>query len=285
MKIFLLGGNRYVGKSLLKLLKKKDNENIVYSLSRNKNIDNIQNHFLGDRQNIDNLEYIFKDIRPDILIDMICYSRNDLQGILHLKDKGFLKSLKHYIVISSFFVYKYFSLNLYKEEKINKELLNSSINDTYTKNKIEMETLLAKSELFQKSTIVRLPFIFSNDDYTKRFQYFCKLAASKPEDFFDNNFSFSMISKNSAVFGIYELIKNNLPKGCVDLANTGCLNQRKMSQLIKKIAINKSIKDSFNIHIPYLVEKNLCISTNKVKVKKALQDEVVLEASKIFKNY
>ena len=57
-----------------------------------------------------------------------------------------------------------------------------------------------------------------------------------------------------------------------------------MSQLIKKIAINKSIKDSFNIHIPYLVEKNLCISTNKVKVK-ALQDEVVLEASKIFKNY
>ena len=175
MKIFLLGGNRYVGKSLLKLLKKKDNENIVYSLSRNKNIDNIQNHFLGDRQNIDNLEYIFKDIRPDVLIDMICYSRNDLQGILHLKDKGFLKSLKHYIVISSFFVYKYFSLNLYKEEKINKELLNSSINDTYTKNKIEMETLLAQSELFQKSTIVRLPFIFSNDDYTKRFQYFCKL--------------------------------------------------------------------------------------------------------------
>ena len=144
---------------------------------------------------------------------MICYSRNDL-GILHLKDKGFLKSLKHYIVISSFFVYKYFSLNLYKKKKkINKELLNSSINDTYTKIKLRWKHYWHSQNFFQKSTIVRLPFIFSNDDYTKRFQYFCKLAASKPEDFFDNNFSFSMISKNSAVFGIYELIKNNLPKG------------------------------------------------------------------------
>tara|TARA_Y100001968_G_C19446380_1_gene765612 strand:+ start:594 stop:1466 length:873 start_codon:yes stop_codon:yes gene_type:complete len=281
MKVFILGGNRYVGLKLLKLMQEKSEIDDVFTLSRTKNFYNFKNHFLGNRQDTRLLESLLCKYRPDILIDMICFSKNDIQSILDLKSKGALDSIKHYIVISSFFVYNYFPYKQFKEKKLSIKYLKSPIKEPYTMQKVEMETTLMQSDFFEFSSIVRFPFIFSSDDYTQRFQSFCEQAFSKTKVYFDNNFRFSMISKNSAALGLYELITKKMPQGYVDLANEGCLTQKQIYENISDLGSYKKIITSLDNNI-YNVKKDLCISTNKISIRKNLREEINLEANRLF---
>ena len=82
-------------------------------------------------------------------------------------------------MISSFFVYNYFPYKEFKEKNLSYEYLTSPIKESYTLTKGRNGNNTNAVRFFLPSSTVRLPFIFSADDYTNRFQSFCEQAFSK----------------------------------------------------------------------------------------------------------
>lgn len=284
MKVLILGGTRYVGMGLARKMRANKKFEEVYTLSRQSIKDNL-NHVTMERTNVKALEKIFYELRPNLVIDFICFTKKDSETILYLKKKGLLASVKHYVVISSFFVYNYYDLNDYREKKLNKNNFLKKINDTYTKNKIEMEIVLNSRDLKEILSIIRLPYIFSWDDYTNRFQSICKIAWFYKLNVSKNNFRFSMISKNSAVDGILYLSQTN-PLGIIDLANPGCLDLAKLCEIINNAKKNKSKKKSFIPSTsPYILKKSICIETKKIPLNKTLSEAINEEADIYLKKY
>ena len=281
MNVLILGGTKYVGLGLAKYMQIDSCFPQVFTLS-NKKLKN-KNHFYLDRNNIKGLETVLLDFKPDIVIDFICYSKNDIKIILDLYNKGSLKTLQHYIVISTFFVYNYFSLNNFREKKLKHNNKIEKIRDTYTRNKIEMEILLSRSKLFDTTSIIRLPFIFSWDDYTKRFQALCENPWNNEIENSRNLFKFSMINKQTAIEGITKLIKLS-PMGIIDLSNIGCLNLEEISKIINHKK-NISRKKIFRKHttLPYMLKNNICLNSKKIIIKKKLSEAIEEEAEIYFK--
>mgnify|MGYP003331094030 CR=1 FL=1 len=65
----------------------------------------------------------------------------------------------------------------------------------YTKRKIQSEVKLYSSSLMDISTILRLPFVFSSDDYSQRFQHLCELSSTEGELFVESPFKYSLVRK------------------------------------------------------------------------------------------
>lgn len=282
MKVLILGGTRYVGLSLVKKMQSHKKFAKIYTLSRKKK-ESYAEHSLLDRTDTKALEKIILRLRPNIIIDLICFTKKDGNAILDFKKRGVLSSVKHYIVISTFFVYNYFNLNVYREKKLQLNKQINTIKDSYTKNKVEMELALYSPELLKILSIIRFPYIFSWDDYTNRFQSICEIARTNNEDQLKSNFYFSMISKDSAVDSLIDLSQMK-PLGIIDLANPGCLNLTEISHIINSLKSNKDKKKSlFLLPSPYVLERDLCISTKKIPIKKALSQAIKEEATTYFK--
>ena len=57
-------------------------------------------------------------IKPDIIIDMINFDEEDSKNIVTFYKEGLLKNLKNYIVLSTFFVYQFFDIKVFKEKNL-----------------------------------------------------------------------------------------------------------------------------------------------------------------------
>ncbi len=282
MKILIIGGTRYIGLRLYKDLKKEKSLKI-YTLSRSKFIN--KNHIICDRNNYYKLEKVFKKINPEIILDMVNFSGQNSKDIKNLFEKKKIPSLKHYIVISSFFVYEYFSLKKYREKILTtKQKIEK---DSYTKNKVEMEKNLYSSKIFDITTIVRFPFIFSFDDYTGRFQKICDIS-KKVKKLNIKGKKFSMISKDFAVKCLKYLIYSK-PVKIIDFSSKGCVNLNKILNTInKKFKFSEKNKENYYTkEFPYTTKNDLCLNTKKVNFKEntlnAIMKESNLYFSKVYK--
>ena len=265
-KILIIGGTRYVGLKLFNDLKKNKSLKI-YTLSRSRF--NHKNHISCDRNNYNKLRILIKKINPQIIIDMINFSEKNSKDIKNLFEKDEMPSLKHYIVISSFFVYNFFDLKKFREKKLisNKKII---IPEKYTRNKIKMEKILYSSKIFDITTIIRFPFIFSYDDYTGRFQKICEVSKNSKNRNFKGK-KFSMISKHFAVKCLKHLIYSK-PKKIIDLSNKGYVD---INKIIKTINGNLNYKIKFKKNfliknIPYFINRKLCIKTKKINFQENL---------------
>ncbi len=284
MKVLLLGASGYMGEPLLKELKKNSYFSEVFSISRNETGIDQENHFVCDIKNKESFHLALKTIKPNVIIDMINFSEEDSNRIIELYEEGILDYLEHYLVISSFFVYKYFDLNIYREKQLDISKFNKEISDSYSQRKIEMECALYKSKLYTISSIARLPYVFSHNDKTGRFQSMCKVSTKSDRTSLDNKTKFSMISNSFAVSSLSYLACHE-PCGIVDLANTGCLTSFEISEIICNKNLINSLKNLSSVEDnPYILAKSLCIETNKVPKKSSLVESIKHESELYFRN-
>lgn len=284
MKVLLLGASGYMGKPLFAKLKDSNNFTKIYTICRSDYSLNKENHFVCDIKNKNLFFSILKKINPNVIIDLINFSKEDSIRIVEAYESNILPSLKNYVVASSFFVYQYFDLNIFNEKKLDSSLLSKRPHSNYTVRKIQMECELYKSELFNISSIVRLPYVFSYDDRTGRFQDMCKISINKNRKLLNNKLKFSMISKSYAVSGLHYLGCHK-PCGLIDLSNIGCISSFKISEIIYNENYVSSIKNlALEKDSPYLPSKNLCIQTNKVPKSISLVDAIKYESKLYFKN-
>lgn len=276
MKVLVLGGTRYMGAALVLILEKNPSVSAVMTLSRTLIPDRDTNHIVCDRKNIRELHSAISKFKPDIIVDMINYAKDDSEGMVSAYEKGLLDPLKHYIVISSFFIYNHFNIEEYREKPIDVTRLTASIVDRYTQRKIEMESVLYDAPLMSLTSVLRLPFVFSSDD--GRFKKICELSQTNARELLDDKFRFTMISKTFAAEGINYLI-NESPQGIVDYASSGCLTCSEIAKIIASCG-NDATKDSgLNVlDCPYTVATNICTQTTKIPLVEDVSEAIKREA-------
>ena len=273
-KILVLGGTRYLGRSIV--TKTADTGYFVATLSRS-NHETSAKHFICDRKNTRELSDILSAYDPHIIIDMVNFEQKDSQDISALYDQGCCKSLRHYVMISSFFVYNEFDHTNYSERQLDShfDLLNT---DGYTRRKIEAEMALYDSRIMDISTILRLPFIFSADDYSQRFQKLCEFAMAQDLTKLDNLLNFSLLRKEDAAINIIKIIESD-PIGIADLSNQGCVTSQELAQMLKQalnpLPASKSISE---IVFPYSVNKSICLNSKKHSIDLPLLEALKIEA-------
>lgn len=248
----ILGGTKYVGLELLNYLTDYD----VYIFSRKKISYTNTTSIVAERDDYHSLKEHIKNIKPDVVLDMICYNQKQAKIMIDILSP--LAYVKHYIMVSTFFIYNY-SSKFEAFEKLNIE----TIQDRYTKNKYSSEELIFNSSIFQKTTIVRFPFIFSSDDYSKRFEYLMKQALNEEKVIVDNK-QCSFISKKDAAKSLAILIEL-VPQQIVDIANKGCISLEKIYSLISKIYAKNLIFEPKERDV-YQIQKDICLDSSKAEL-------------------
>ncbi len=272
IRILILGGTRYLGKAIVNQITKKKFEIATLSRSEEKTKGK---HFVCDRKNSSELKKVFINFSPNIILDMVNFDGEDSQGISNLYEQGFISELNHYIMISSFFVYNHFDYHLFSEKKLpeNFNLINI---DGYTKRKIQSEVRLYTSDLMDITTIFRLPFVFSADDYSNRFQRLCELSSLGSELITEPSFKYSLVRKDDAAKAIIKVLNSN-PIGITDLSNVGHITSKKLVDVVNgSFAFTKNNGNREVGSFPYLVKKDICLNSQKMTI-----DLPILEALKI----
>lgn len=284
-KVLVIGGTRYIGPELLTMLGKESTISAIGTVSRSDEKHDSTIHFIGNRKNTQVLHQILNDFQPNIIIDMVCFDGDDVDGIIDAFDKAYLTCLEHYIVVSTFFVYNLFDIDDFREKPLEDIDVKNEMVDSYTLGKIALENRLHKSPLMAVSSIFRLPFVFSSDDYTGRFQNICELSSQNNNSILDGGFRFSMISKTFAAAGINYLATHK-PVGITDYACTGCVNSHEISQIIRssnKMNVEQTKEES--VDSPYGVRKDICSYSQKIPLFEDVAVAIKREAIDFFRGH
>lgn len=277
IKILVLGGTRYLGKAIVKKIKKNEFE--IATLSRSPEKTDIK-HFVCDRKNVYELKKVFSLFGPNIILDMINFDREDSKSISDLYQQGFISDLSHYIMISSFFVYNHYDYKLFSEKKLTENFKLSDIKN-YIKHKIQSEIRLYNSNLMNITTILRLPFVFSADDYSNRFQRLCELSLIGNDTLVEPTFKYSLIRKDDAAEAIIKVLQSN-SIGITDLSNFGHVTSKKLLETVKSSTAQiKNNLDHETGSFPYTVEKDICLNSQKITIDLPIVEALRIEA----KNY
>lgn len=256
MKVLILGGTRYMGRAAALKLAAAGHE--VASVSRTPATGEIR-HRVCDRKDAAALETLLREEAPEALLDMVCFDAGDAADMARLYAAGALGRLRHYLMVSTFFPYNHFAG---RESPFVGD--PAAISDGYTRRKVEAEAKLAASPLFARTSILRLPFVFSHDDYSGRFQRLCEMvragrmaAAAAPA------WKTSMIAMPDAAQALAEILQGP-PLGYVDAGNAGCLT---LSEITAVIAAALGVpNDRHGTEDPatiYALSRDLCLDSAK----------------------
>ena len=131
------------------------------------------------------------------------------------------------------------------------------------------------------TTILRLPFVFSADDYSNRFQRLCELSLIGNESIVEPSFKYSLVRKDDAAEAIIKVLNSN-SIGITDLSNVGYVTSNKLLDTVKDSA--DLIKGNRNHEIwsfPYFVEKDICLNSQKMTIDLPILEALRIEAQLI----
>ena len=151
----------------------------------------------------------------------------------------------------------------------------------YTKRKIQSELKLYTSQLMDVTTILRLPFVFSADDYSNRFQELCELSLTGFEFDNDSAFKYSLVRKNDAAEALIRVTQSK-SMGIADLCNVGCITSKELLEAVNRTATLVKYSGDFKQNeFPYFVERDICLSPQKIAINSPILEALRIEA----KNY
>lgn len=197
MNILVLGGTHYFGIHLVNDLLAMGHQ--VTIATRGQTPDSFGDQVTRihvDRNDSKAMKQAFQGSTYDIVYDNIAYCSNDVKNILNFVH------CNRYILTSSVSVYKENELNIEEHDfnSLKHRLLMGNRDDfSYDEGKRQAESVLTQVYAFQKAAIVRFPFIFGEDDYTKRLYYYVEhIVQGKEMDVDDLDAEFSLISSKDA---------------------------------------------------------------------------------------
>lgn len=266
MTVAILGGTKFFGKHLLKLLNSNPSYKVdVYSHDKNCS-------FQIDRTNPADLEKVFSQ-KYDIIIDNICFGSSDALIINEYFNRNKALLPKQYVFTSTSFVYK--SLNYIQPYDESIEFVFEKISYSrypqidYALGKQESEYIFANGILSDRLLIIRPPYIIGTEDHTNRLTKMISLAQNNYEITINKNdlhsMSFVDVSLLSSV--VIRLIEQS-QFGIFNIANDSFINNKEIYSIILKNLNKKSVfKTTFNNELlhPYSLEQELCLNLDKLR--------------------
>lgn len=195
MRLFIIGGTNFIGPHVVEELHKNGHEIILFNRGKTSYVFPFEVTYLrGDRIDLVSFADRIKSLRPDVVIDMMAYTKNDAAQLV----KTFRGLVKRVVVISSCDVYRaydrlwnvltdaYISMSLDEKAALRehfyplRKIMAAQPNDwAYHYEKILVEsTVRACHEI--DSTILRLPMVYGPGDYSRIFPYLKRLEDERP---------------------------------------------------------------------------------------------------------
>jgi nucleoside-diphosphate-sugar epimerase len=266
VNILILGGNRYFGKSVLKILSKKKNKIFLVNRGLKSNLKNKNiKHIKIDRKKINKDSKYFNNIYFHKVFDNNAYCLDDVKNLLSVIKNNF----KHYIFTSSSITY----LDLHLKKKVTENEWHKgkySIDFvrkfkareiSYAKNKRAIEKFFINQKKINY-TILRIPAVLGKNDFsskTKNLIYF---------DYYKNFSKFNLqdkiqfIYKENLIRIIVKIIyDSNFKKKTINIAN----DPIKIQTFYKILDKNKRNKNKFLKNSEFPIPKNTTICNFKLK--------------------
>ncbi len=270
VKILLLGGTKFVGLELLKILF-TTNKFEVHIASR-KDLGYSNFHEI-DRKNTDDLVKLFSHLRFDVVVDFISFSLPDALKLIEAIRNS--RGVKPYLItISSTYVYgnpvHLLEDNVYTEKSFDPRNYDPSLLDRpqidYYEGKKSMEAYVSQN--YENSLLVRFPIILGANDYTGRTFYFSDMIMRNEtinlgSEFGASNYIFSV----EAAKNLYFLLTNRL-NGEINCCLVDELNQFDILTLFcqhlkvsldQVIDYNKAVTRS-----PFYYRKDFIVDSSKL---------------------
>jgi nucleoside-diphosphate-sugar epimerase len=278
-KILILGGTRYIGKSLVKTFLIKEKNLNLYILSRRR-VATTTTKIKYINANLKAFENKIPKLEFDSIFDFISSDVKVLDKIIKK-----IKFRNYYFISTSWVtkgnkknkINKKISLNFIPQVKLSKKTSN------YIKRKIKLENFLINKfiKLKKKIVIFRLPIVIGVNDYTKRLKKIQKkIKLCSNLNLLDSEKKINLIWIKDLVKSIYLFTKLKKLKKiqiieCLNLKNISfreiAINLYKKKFKIKYKPSNQKMKlfsqDEFNNEIRLQATKNNIFLKTNVKLK------------------
>lgn len=262
MKILVLGGTRFFGKQLVKVLIEKGYDITIGT--RGQTLDNFSDkvkRLILDRTDRESLKLNLAGKSFDIVYDNICYAPNDAKNLLEVMNGRVGK----YIVTSSLAVYGQGSM--LKEEAFNPYDYPIQYGEredfSYGEGKRLIEAVTYQN--FNVPTVaVRFPIVIGENDYTRRLAFYVeKILRQEPFIAKDYECPMSFITEQEAGQFLALLAEKNIT-GPINAATNGIINVKRIIEIIEELVGKKAILVNEGKEIgPYSTYGNTTLDTNK----------------------
>lgn len=271
--ILLLGGTRFVGKNVLRLLQEQSDYKIFVASRREISAENF---IKFDRKNLEDLIKIFSTYDFDVVVDFINFSASDTEKLLSALNK--CEKKPHLVSISTIYAYSspenLEESRVYYEKDFDPLSMELDFEMTsgwdYTKGKQSMEAYLKRYYASTKSTVLRFPIILGEDDYTGRTYFYTELINKNKQIGLSgkgkrSNYIFSL----EAAQAIFFFIKT-LQGGTFNVALNDSLNEREILELYCDF-YGKNIEEVWNKSLeltksPFFYKNDFLVDTSKFEI-------------------
>lgn len=265
MNILVLGGTRYFGIHLVnELLRMGHTVSIATRGQSSDSFGDQVTRIQVDRTNPSSMKKAFTGLTFDIIYDNIAYCSNDVKNILNFIN------CHRYILTSTVSVYKENELDM-KEYYFNSEkyrlMMGNRDDFDYAEGKRQAESMLTQVYALQKSAIVRLPFVFGEDDYTKRLYYYVEHIVNEKPMYIDNlDAEFPVISSKDAGRFLAFLSGKRLNE-TLNIASNNTITLKEIIDYVENKTNKKAILTDCDDHAPLNGMTSFSINCNKAKKK------------------
>ncbi len=270
MKILLIGGTSLIGPHLIKELLSEDY--LVATFTRRGKSFLTETSFQGDRNNTSDLDGVINDFTPDIIVDMIPFTKAQAIILADLiKDKNI-----PLVAISSADIYSAYA-KLHQTEEIDYQTCPISETDNLRKklgpegkkyNKLAVERIYLDN--LSNVIILRLPAVYGFPDTTRIDPYLIPMLQKQKEisvSSYKINWKFSRALHKNCSFGIFLTIKHhNAGQHIYNIAEEKTYTEVEWIERIAKICGWKGeIKTEAGLNEDKGYKQDLYISSQKIR--------------------
>lgn len=263
MNILVIGGNRLIGKHLVKYLL-QDNHTVTIA-TRGLTSDNFGTQikrFVIERTSPNSISTVLGNKHFDVVFDSLAFSSNDVKCLLDT-----LKCDK-YVMTSTVSVYKNYTADMLETDFVpEKHPLKWCwrADDTYNEVKRQAECALYQICSDIPSVAVRFPFVVGDDDYTKRLHFYIEhIVKSIPMSVDNLEEQMSFITSDEAGRFLATFVNNDF-LGKINASSRGTIAIGEIIRYIEDKTGNKAIIYDNGDAAPYNGAKTHSMVLDKAK--------------------